>query len=92
MHKFYSFNKKISIITNVNLQVYFNCLTREYGNCVEDVFIHTPQDKEPEFGKIVFKFLWVKNSILKEKEPAMIHIGDKSIYLKEYKPPGSSSS
>lgn len=70
---------------DVILQVYSKCFTRKYGACVEDVFIHKPQGRDPEFGKIVFKFSWIPNLILENNESVLIYIGHNTICLKKFK-------
>ncbi|KAI5647466.1 hypothetical protein M9H77_33471 [Catharanthus roseus] len=62
-----------------------NFFDRKYGACVEDVFIHKPQGRDPEFGKIVFKFSWIPNLILENNESVLIYIGHNTICLKKFK-------
>nr|XP_027108895.1 uncharacterized protein LOC113728728 [Coffea arabica] len=56
---------------------------RNYGNCVEDVFIYMPRNGRAEFGKITFKVSSIPRLVLKDKEREKINIGGKNHTLEE---------
>ncbi|KAK4414621.1 hypothetical protein Salat_2875100 [Sesamum alatum] len=60
--------------------------TSEYGNCVDYVYVHKRENRDPEFGRIIFTREDLPRIIMGDEEVVRILIGNKSMWLKKYVP------
>ncbi|CAA3012803.1 Hypothetical predicted protein [Olea europaea subsp. europaea] len=57
-----------------------------YGNCVQYVYIHSSR----EFGKVVFTTPHMPDAIMQELEVVSFAIRNRPVWLKRYRPRGST--
>ncbi|KAK9749544.1 hypothetical protein RND81_02G133400 [Saponaria officinalis] len=64
----------------------YNFFSWKYGNCIEYIYIHRPNNSSPPlFGKIVFKLCVTLYAIMGLEQEVRFRISSKSLWCKRYK-------